>query len=75
MSVRFYMLLKTMDGKSLHVVHESLKIEGVKISHSVVGNYDVIIYAEGKDLEYLRRIREAIEHINGITVTETVIHA
>ncbi len=69
------MLLKTKDGMSHHVVHDSLKIEGVKISHSVVGNYDVILYAEGKDIDDLRRIRLAVEHINGLTVIETVIHA
>jgi uncharacterized protein with GYD domain len=69
------MLLKTKDGMSHHVVHDSLKIEGVKISHSVVGNYDVILYAEGKDIDDLRRIRLAVEQINGLTVTETVIHA
>jgi hypothetical protein len=75
MSIPFYMLLKNKDGMSHHVVHESLKIEGVKISHSVVGNYDVILYAEGKNLDDLRRIRVAVEQINGVTVTETVIHA
>lgn len=69
------MLLKTKDGRSHHVVHESLRIEGVKVSHSVVGNYDVILYAEGKDLEDLRRIREAVEEISGVIVTETSIHA
>jgi uncharacterized protein with GYD domain len=69
------MLIKTKDGMSHQVVHETLEIEGVKISHSVVGNYDVILYAEGKDLEDLRRIRVIVEQISGIIVTETVIHA
>ncbi len=75
MLIPFYMILKTMKGKSHQVVHETLKIEGVKISHSVVGNYDVILYAEGKDLDDLRRIRVAIEQISGVTLTQTAIHA
>jgi hypothetical protein len=75
MAIPFYMILKTMKGKSHHVVLETLKIEGVKISHSVVGNYDVILYAEGKDLDDLRRIRVVVEQISGVTLTQTAIHA
>jgi hypothetical protein len=40
-----------------------------------MGNYDVILYAEGKDLEDVRRIRDAVFEISGITITETVVHA
>jgi len=74
LAIPFYMILKTMKGKSRDVVHETLKIEGVKISHSVVGNYDVILYAEGKDLDDLRRIRVVVEQISGVTLTQTAIH-
>jgi hypothetical protein len=75
MSVPFYMLLRTKIGQSRNVVHATLKIEGVKVSHSVMGNYDVILYAEAKNLEDLRNIRVAVEQINGVTLTETLIHA
>jgi hypothetical protein len=75
MVVPFYMLLRTQPEKSHYVVHETLKIEGVKVSHSVMGNYDVVLYAEGKDLEDLRRIREAVEQIKFLKVTETLMHA
>jgi uncharacterized protein with GYD domain len=75
MVVPFYMLIRTRIGESKDVVHATLKIEGVKVSHSVMGNYDVVLYAEGKDLEDVRRIRVAIEQINGIKLTETLIHA
>ncbi len=75
MVVPFYMLIRTRVGESKFVVHETLKIEGVKVSHSVMGNYDVILYAEGKDLEDVRRIRDAVFDISGITITETVVHA
>jgi DNA-binding Lrp family transcriptional regulator len=69
------MLIRTRINESKFVVHETLKIEGVKVSHSVMGNYDVILYAEGKDLEDVRRIRDAVFEISGITITETVVHA
>jgi hypothetical protein len=75
MAIPFYMLLRTKVGQSRDVVHETLKIEGVKVSHSVMGNYDVILYAEGQNIEDLRRIRVAVEKISGINITETLIHA
>jgi hypothetical protein len=73
--IPFYMLLRTKIGTSRAVVHETLKIEGVKVSHSVMGNYDVILYAEGTDIMDIRRIREAVHQIKDITLTETAIHA
>ncbi len=75
MVVPFYMMLRTRIGESRNIVHAALKIEGVKIAHSVMGNYNVILFAEGKDLEEVRLIRVAVEQISGITVTETAIHA
>ncbi len=75
MTIPFYMLLRTTVSQSRYVVHETLKIEGVKVSHSVMGNYDVILYAEGKDIEDLRRIREAITKISDVITTETFVHA
>jgi hypothetical protein len=74
-AIPFYMLLRAKIGQSSNVVHETLQIEGVKVSHSVMGNFDVILYAEAKNLEDLRRIRVAVEHINGVLLTETLIHA
>jgi hypothetical protein len=68
------MLIRTRIGQSSAVVHETLKIEGVKVSHSVMGNYDVILYAEGKNIEDIRRIREAVHQISAITITETAVH-
>jgi DNA-binding Lrp family transcriptional regulator len=75
MAIPFYILIRTTIGKSRDVVHETLKIEGVKVSHSVMGNYDVILYAEGKNLEDLKRIREAVSKISDIVTTETFVHA
>jgi hypothetical protein len=75
MVMPFYMLIRTRIGQSSFVVRETLKIEGVKVSHSVLGAYDVILYAEGKDIEDVRRIRDAVHQISAITITETAVHA
>jgi hypothetical protein len=75
MAIPFYMMLRTRIGQSSFVVHELLKIEGVKVAHSVMGNYDVILYAEGKNIEDIRRIRDAVHQINAVTITETAVHA
>ena len=69
------MMLRTKIGQSKEVVHEAAKIEGVKVAHSVMGNYDVILYAEGKNIEDVRRIRDAVHQINAVTITETAVHA
>jgi hypothetical protein len=39
-----------------------------------MGNYDVILYAEGKDLDDLRRIRDTVHSLDDVTITETAIH-
>jgi DNA-binding Lrp family transcriptional regulator len=75
MVLPFYMLLHTRIGQSKIVVHEIQKIEGVKVVHSVMGNYDVILYAEGKDLEDVRRIRDTVYKIDSVTLSETLVHA
>jgi Lrp/AsnC ligand binding domain len=75
MSVPFYMMLRTKIGENRNVVHDAQKIEGVKVAHSVMGNYDVILYAEAKNLDDVRRIREAVNQINAVTQSETLVHA
>jgi DNA-binding Lrp family transcriptional regulator len=74
MVVPFYMLIRTKKGQAFLAVQEAQKIEGVKVAHSVMGSYDVILYAEASDLADLRRIREAITQINAVTRTETAVH-
>jgi len=74
MVVPFFMLIQTKKGKAFSVVQEAQKIEGVKIVHSVMGTHDVILYSEPKDLEELRRIRDAVSNINAVVRTETAVH-
>ena len=74
MGIPFYRLVRTKKGQAFSVVQEAQKIEGVKIVHSVMGSYDVILYAEGNDLPDIRRIREAVSQISAVTRTETAVH-
>ena len=74
MVVPFYILIRTKKGQDFLVVQEAQKIEGVKIAHSVMGSYDVIVYAEATDLSDLRRIRETIYQLSAVTRTETAVH-
>ena len=68
------MLIRTKKGQSFSVVQEVLKLEDVKIAHSVMGSYDVILYAEANDLADIRRIRETVHQISSVVRTETAVH-
>jgi DNA-binding Lrp family transcriptional regulator len=74
MVIPFFMLIRTKKGQAFSVVQETQKVDGVKIVHSVMGSYDVILYAEGNDLSDIRRIREAVHKISAVTRTETAVH-
>ena len=74
MVIPFYMLIRTKKGQSFSVVQDVLKLEGVKVAHSVMGSYDVILYAEGNDLSDLRRIREIVSQISAVVRTETAVY-
>jgi hypothetical protein len=74
MVIPFFMLIRTKKGQAFSVVQEAQKIEGVKIVHSVMGSYDVILYAEANDLPDVRRIREAVHQFSAVARTETAVH-
>jgi len=74
MVIPFFMLIRTRKGQAFSVVQEAQKIDGVKIVHSVMGSYDVILYAEANELADIRRIRETIHQISAVARTETAVH-
>ncbi len=74
MVIPFFMLIRTRKGQAFLAVQEAQKIEGVKIVHSVMGSYDVILYAEANDVQDIRRIRESVHQISAVTRTETAVH-
>jgi uncharacterized protein with GYD domain len=74
MAIPLFMLIHTTKGQSFSVAQEAQKIEGVKIAQSVMGSYDVILYAEANDLQDITRIRETVSQISAVTRTETAVH-
>jgi len=74
MVIPFFMLIRTKKGQSFSVVQDVLKLEKVKIAHSVMGSYDVILYAEANDLADIRRIRETVHKLSAVVRTETAVH-
>ena len=74
MAIPFFMLIRTKKGQAFLAVQEAQKVEGVKIAHSVMGSYDVILLAEGKDAADIRRIREAVHQLSSVVRTETAVH-
>jgi len=39
-----------------------------------MGNFDVILYAEAKSYDDVRRIRDAVHQISAVTQSETAVH-
>ncbi len=72
-----YILIQTKVGFSDEVTRETLAVEGVTSSEAVTGPYDVIAYAEARNLDALsRQVVGRIQQIEGIsrTLTCPVVH-
>jgi DNA-binding Lrp family transcriptional regulator len=67
-----YILIQTEVGKSSHVTNEVKKIVGVTAVDAVTGPYDVIVRAEGKNLDSLSQaVLVKIQEVDGVTRTLT----
>lgn len=67
-----YILIQAEVGKSSHVASEVGKIEGVTAVDPVTGPYDVIVRAEGKNLDVLSQaVLMKIQGVDGVTRTLT----
>ena len=67
-----YILIQTEVGKSSHVTNEVKKITGVTSVDAVTGPYDVIVRAEGKNLDSLSQaVLVKIQAVDGVTRTLT----
>lgn len=56
MAVAAYLFINTETTKEQEVVNTLSKIDGVKHAHIVTGEYDIICYIGGKDLNEVKRI-------------------
>jgi len=68
-----YILINTEPGMIWEVAETMLKIEGVKKTHAVTGQFDAVAYVEFAKMEDLGKMIEKIQQIKGVRVTQTLI--
>jgi DNA-binding Lrp family transcriptional regulator len=71
--VEAFILVNTEPGWLWKVAEEAAKIEGVKISRAVSGQFDVIIYVESLKIEDLGGVIEKLQSIKGVARSQTSI--
>jgi DNA-binding Lrp family transcriptional regulator len=72
-----YILIQTKVGKGSDVTNEVGRIEGVTSAEAVTGPYDVIAYAQARNLDTLSRmVVGQIQEVDGVsrTLTCPVVH-
>jgi DNA-binding Lrp family transcriptional regulator len=72
-----YILIQTKVGKGSDVTNEVGQIEGITSAEAVTGPYDVIAYAQARNLDTLSRaIVGQIQEVDGVsrTLTCPVVH-
>ena len=72
-----YILIQTKVGKGSDVTNDVSQIEGVTSAEAVTGPYDVIAYAQARNLDTLsRQVVGLIQEVDGVsrTLTCPVVH-
>jgi DNA-binding Lrp family transcriptional regulator len=72
-----YILIQTKVGKGSDVTNDVSQIEGVTTAEAVTGPYDVIAYAQARNLDTLsRQVVGLIQEVDGVsrTLTCPVVH-
>ena len=76
MSVEAYIFIECTSGKTKDALMKVSDIQGVKTAHAVTGQYDIIAFAEAKDLHDLGEIIVTrIQGVQGVlrTITSMVV--
>jgi Lrp/AsnC family leucine-responsive transcriptional regulator len=74
MAEQAFVLVKVKSGSSEAVEETLADFPGVKLSHSVMGPYDVVIFVEGPNINSLREmIMKKIQSIPGVRHTTTLL--
>ena len=69
-----FVLVKVKSGLSEQVEDTLADLPGVKLSHSVMGFYDVVVFVEGPNINSLRdMIMKKIQSIPGVRHTTTLL--
>ncbi len=67
-----YLLVNTEKAKLWEVANSCKRIQGIKMTHAVTGQFDVVIYAEFAKMEDLGRIINEIQNLEGVVRTQTL---
>ena len=68
-----FVLIQTEAGASTKARSEIASVPGVRLAQSVTGPYDLIVRAEGADMDELGRVLSDIQLAPGLTRTLTCI--
>jgi len=71
--VSVYVLIRADGDKVWETVTGIKEIDGVTRAEVVTGPYDVIMMAELKSVEGLRRLMQSVHDVDGVERTETCI--
>ena len=74
MAEQAFVLVKVKSGSSEMVEDALADLPGVKLSHSVMGPYDVVVFVEGTNINSLREmIMKKIQAIPAVRHTTTLL--
>ena len=68
-----YILINSVPGMIWDIAEAALKIEGVKMTHAVTGQFDVIAYAQFANMDALREIISKFTSLDGVQRTQTAV--
>jgi len=69
-----FVLVKVKSGTSEQVEDQLVDLPGVRLAHSVMGPYDVVIFIEGTNINSLRdMIMKKIQAIPAVRHTTTLL--
>jgi len=73
MPINVYILIQVERGEPWPVAEKIMKIEGVKTVHIVTGQYDIIAFAELKELHDIKDLIRKILGTEGVQHTQTAV--
>ncbi len=69
-----FVLIKVKSGTSEQIEDQLTDLPGVRLAHSVMGPYDVVVFIEGANINSLREmIMKRIQTITGVRHTTTLL--
>ena len=73
MQINVYIFVQVEKGEPWKIASEIAKIQGIKTSHTVTGQYDIIAYAELETLDNLKDTVRQIQCLEGVQHTQTAV--